>query len=303
LTVPHVDLHTDGPAVAKLIVGMWRLADWQLRSQDARRFIESCLDLGLSAFDHADLYGDYACEALFGEAVGGDAALRDRMFLISKCGICEISTRRPEHRLKHYDTSKRHILDSVDRSLANLRTDRLDLLLLHRPDPLMNPDEVAEAFSTLREAGKVLHFGVSNFTPSQFELLESKLPMPLVTHQIELSPLHIEPMTDGTLDHLMLRRTRPMAWSPLGRGTLFSSKHPQAALIRAALQNVAEALGATGIDQTAYAWLMAHPAGPMPVLGTGKIERLAAAAEAAHLRMDRQQWFEIYTACLGRPVP
>ena len=181
-----------------VIAGVWRMASWEWSVAERVRWIEQCLEAGVTTFDHADIYGGYSVEALFGEALAAAPELKARVKLVTKCGIHLLNPSRPDTWIKHYDSSGRHIVASVERSLKNLGVDQLDLLLLHRPDSLMDVDEVAQAFDALRAAGKVAAFGVSNFTPSQFALLYSQTP--LVTNQIEWHPLHLAPLFDGTLD-------------------------------------------------------------------------------------------------------
>ena len=212
------------------------------------------------------------------------------------------SPNRPGNRLQHYDTSAAHIVASVDRSLANLGTDYLDLLLLHRPDPLMDADETAAALAGLVKAGKARAVGVSNFTPSQFDLLASRLPFSLVTNQIEMSVLKTTALTDGSLDHAQRLSYAPMIWSPLGGGSLFTGQGGREARVRAALAAVAAEIGAGDLATVAIAWLLRHPAQLVPVLGSMKPERLAAMAGALDVRLDRQQWFAILEASEGRSV-
>lgn len=303
MPLPTIALHDDGLAFSRLICGLWRLSDWQLSPQDRLRLIETCLDLGITTFDHADIYGDYSCEGLFGEALALHPGLRSQMLFVTKCDIKLISDKFPEHHIHHYDTSRSHIIASAEASLKHLRTDHLDVLLLHRPDPLMDADEVAEAFSALRSSGKVRHFGVSNFTPAQFDLLADRLPFPLVTNQVECSVLNFEVMHDGTLDHHQRLRVAPMVWSPLGGGRLFGSHDAKETRVRSALHAVAEEVGAPSIDQVAYAWLLRHPGRLMPILGTGRIDRIRAAVYALSLSLSRQQWFTIWRASTGHDVP
>ncbi|GAA4877206.1 aldo/keto reductase family oxidoreductase [Ferrimonas pelagia] len=295
----HADLH--GLTLSRFIAGYWRLLDWQMSPQQRLRFLQQHLELGISSCDHADIYGDYQCEAAFGEALRLKPALRQQLQLISKCGICLPG--RKGYELPHYNTGAGHILHQAERSLNKLNTDYLDLLLIHRPDPLMDADEVAQALEQLHRDGKVRYFGVSNFTPSQFDLLQSRLSLPLITNQIEISPLRMAPLHDGTLDHLQQQRIRPMAWSCLGGGRLFSPEDPQARSIRMELQHIAEEIGAVGIDQVLYAWLLALPSQPLPILGSGKIERLQQALGAQQLVLTREQWFRIWVAATGHNVP
>jgi predicted oxidoreductase len=296
-------LSNDGPVCSRMALGMWRLAEWNLSRSELLRWIATCLDLGITTFDHADIYGDYTCEQQFGQALAADRSLRQRMQLISKCGIKLLSQRRPDHTIKHYDTSREHILASVDQSLQQLQTDVLDGFLLHRPDPLMNADEIAEAMIQLKTSGKVLQFGVSNFTPSQLSLLASRLPFPLVTNQIELSVQHLTPFLDGTIDQCQQLRLCPMAWSPLGGGSLFRETDAQSVRLRQTLTAVGQELGNASIDQVALAWLLTHPAQILPILGSGNLERIQRAIAAEALQLSRQQWFRIWAASTGEEVP
>jgi len=225
--------------------------------------------------------------------------LRDRIQLVSKVGIQLVTPNRPDNCVHHYDTSAAHILRSVDRTLAELRTDRLDLLLIHRPDSLLDADEVAGAFETLRGAGKVLHFGVSNFTPSQFELLNARLA--LVTNQIELHPLHRAPLADGTLDQCQRLRIKPMIWSPLAGGALFTSREPAALRVQAALAELAQRHGVPAAT-IAYAWLLRLPSRPLPVVGSRRIEAVREAVAALDLRLDAQDWTLVWEAASGHEV-
>lgn len=303
MPVSSISLHKQGPICSRPALGVWRMAEWKMSSSEILSFIHACLDLGITTFDHADIYGDYTCEALFGAALSQEPALRSRLQLISKCGIKLVSPNRPSHTIKHYDTSRAHILASVDRSLQALHTDYLDVLLIHRPDPFMDADDTAEAFIQLQQSGKVQHFGVSNFLPSQVDLLSSRLPFPLVTNQIEISVMHLNAFTDGTLDQCQRLRMAAMAWSPLGGGDLFKGDSPKAVRLRQALSAIAQQFGQMTIDQIALAWLLAHPANILPILGTGQIDRIRRAIAAADLKLTREQWFTIWSASTGTEVP
>jgi predicted oxidoreductase len=303
MMVSQIELAEGGPRFSRLALGLWRLADWGLRDAELLDLIQASLDLGITTFDHADIYGDYTCEELFGRALLAQPSLRENMQLVTKCGIKLVSPQRPGHGIKHYDTSRAHIIASAENSLRMLNTDRLDLLLIHRPDPIMDAGEVAGAFSVLREAGKVLHFGVSNFTPSQFDLLASQLDFPLVTNQVELSVMNMAVLHDGTIDQCQRLGISPMAWSPLAGGGLFRSDTAQAQRLRHALITVGEQLGGAVMDQVALAWILRHPATIVPVLGTGKIDRVQSAARAESLELTREQWFLIWSASTGAPVP
>jgi len=297
--VQRITLAPQGPEFSRFVMGYWRLMDWNMSPVQLADFIEEHLDLGITTVDHADIYGGYQCEAAFGEALKRAPALRERMEIVTKCGIA--TTAKPEHALGHYITDSAHIVKSAEQSLINLATDRIDLLLIHRPDPLMDADEVAEAFLTLHQSGKVRHFGVSNFTPAQFALLQSRLPFTLATNQVEISPVHQPLLLDGTLDQLQQLRIRPMAWSCLGGGRLFNDEEFQQ--LRYELETVARELNAESIEQVVYAWILCLPSKPLPIIGSGKIERVRAALVAEELDMTRQQWFRIRKAALGYDVP
>jgi predicted oxidoreductase len=289
-----------GPVMSRIVAGAWRMGDWNWTPQERLRWIEQCLELGVTTFDHADIYGGYTVEQLFGEALALAPALRQRMQLVSKCGICLTTANRPAHRVKHYDTSVAHIIASAEQSLRNLGAEQLDLLLIHRPDALMDADAVAEAFTHLQLTGKVAHFGVSNFTPSQFELLESRFP--LVTNQIELHPLHLSPLHDGTLDQCQQRRLQPMIWSPLAGGRLMTSEEPAAVRVREALGTVGARHGVSAAT-VAFAWLLRHPSRPIPVAGSRRIEAMREAVSALGITLDAQDWTAIWVAGSGHEVP
>jgi predicted oxidoreductase len=303
MTISQIDLSPEGPRCSRIALGLWRLSSWGLSDRQLLDLIHASLDLGVTTFDHADIYGDYTCEQLFGRALALSPALRERMQLVTKCGIKLVSANRPQHTVHHYDTSRQHILASVENSLHMLRTDRIDLLLIHRPDPLLDPGAVAEAFGQLRQSGKVLHFGVSNFTPSQFDLLASRLDFPLVTNQVELSVMNMQVLHDGTVDHCYRLGISPMAWSPLGGGHLLRDDSQQALRLRRALRTVGQSLGDASIDQVALAWILAHPARIVPILGTGQLERIQKAVKAAAIELTREQWFSIWRASTGHEVP
>ncbi|MGK3127391.1 aldo/keto reductase family oxidoreductase [Candidatus Pantoea formicae] len=288
-----------GPSFSPLIVGYWRLLEWGMTPQQLVAFIEHHLSLGISTVDHADIYGDYGCEAAFGDALRLAPALREKLQIVTKCGIATRAI--PEHQIGHYITEASHILHSAENSLRHFSTDYLDLLLIHRPDPLMDADEIAEAFMALHQSGKVRHFGVSNFTPTQFSLLQSRLPFSLVTNQLEISPLEQSSILDGTLDQCQQVRMRPMAWSCLGGGRLFNDPHYQP--LRDELDRVKQEIGASSIDQVVYAWIMKLPSRPLPIIGSGKTTRVTEAVGACQLTLNRQQWFRIRKAALGYDVP
>lgn len=298
--VASAPISQDGPEVSAIAAGCWRLLEWRWGPGEVRAWIAHCIDLGITTFDHADIYGDYGVNALFGEALAGDPALAHQIQIVTKCNIALRSAARPTHRVKHYDSTAGYIRDSVDAQLRDLRIDHIDILLLHRPDPLLDADEVAMVCEHLREAGKVRHFGVSNFGVTQLDLLSSRTP--LVTNQIEHSLLHTAPLFDGTLDRCQQLRIRPMLWSPLGGGRLFDPEDPRATQIR----RTAEAMAgdySVSLATLALAWLLAEPARPIPVVSSSRPSGLSDAASAVGVALDRQDWFTLLAASTGSEVP
>lgn len=285
--------------LSRVVAGMWRMTEWDMTPQQRLAFIEQCLALGVTSFDHADIYGGYGVEGLFGEALALKPSLREQIQIVSKCGIKLISGRRPSHTIQHYDTSSAHIVASVENSLKELRTDYLDLLLIHRPDPLMDFDEVANTFQRLRSEGKVKEFGVSNFSRHQFETLNKRVP--LVTNQVEFSPLHLEPMFDETFDGLQDLGVQPMIWSPLGGGRLFTAGDEQGERLRLKIKEVADELNRP-FASVVFAWIMQLPCKPVPLTGSGRIESIQVAVEATQFSLSRPQWFEILRAARGHEV-
>lgn len=285
--------------LSPVVAGAWRLADWQMNVEERLAWIEGCIARGMHSFDHADIYGNYAVEALFGEALARQPGLRQRLQLVSKCGIKLISPARPAHRVKSYDNSDAHVTASVETSLRALQTDHLDLLLIHRPDALMDADQLAATFERLRRDGKVLHFGVSNFTPDQFELLDSRIT--LVTNQVECSPLHLAPLHDGTLDQAQRLRRRPMIWSPLAGGRLFSADSPEALRVRSVMTDVAQQLDIT-VTTLALAWLMRHPSRPLPVIGSRRLSVADEAMAATGAHLSAEDWYRVWQAGAGHEV-
>ncbi len=287
---------------SRIIHGLWRLSEWDMSNEDVLLLIEDCLKAGITTFDHADIYGNYTCEKKFGDALALKPELRKEMEIVTKCGIKLVSNNRPQHSVKSYDTSKEHIIASVNQSLQNLQTDYIDVLLIHRPDPFMDPAEVAEAFTQLKIEGKVRQFGVSNFKRSQYKMLQSYLDFPLITNQIELSAYQLENFEDGTLDLCQEERITPMAWSPLAGGSIFSSNDQRAKNLRDTLERIAGEIGAHGIDEVLYAWLLSHPANIMPIVGSGKMDRIESAIRSLDITLSREQWFEILQVSMDHEI-
>lgn len=292
----------NGPEFSQIAAGFWRLHEWGFSTGELIQFIENALEEGITTFDHADIYGDYGNEEVFGRALKERPDLREKMELVTKCGICLTTKNRPNHHVQHYNTSAGYIRTSVERSLKKLQTDFLDLVLIHRPDPLMDASEMADAFMQLIDEKKIKHVGVSNFTVSQFTMFQSKLDVPLVTNQVECSLFHTYPIYDGVFDQAQERNFSPMVWSPFAGGRLFTDSDDRATRVRALLSDLSEKYNATP-GQIALAWILKLPCKAQPVLGTGKADRITEATGALEINLDRQDWFRLLEATSGNPVP
>jgi predicted oxidoreductase len=293
-----------GPAasLSRIAYGMWRLADDpDISIRHIRAKLDACLEQGLTTLDQADIYGGYTAEALLGAALAEAPGLRDRFEIVTKCGIVAPVGRHAGRRVKHYDTSPGPVRASVEASLRAMATDRIDLLLIHRPDPMIDPQATGACLDALVAEGKVRAVGVSNFQPWDFELLQSAMSERLATNQIELSLLHRTPFTDGQIAHLQGRGLPPMAWSPLAGGRLFGAGEA-ARRLRPVLGRMGASAG-VGPEAVAVAWLLAHPARILPVLGTNDPGRIARLSDALRVRLTREDWFELWTAAAGEEVP
>ena len=285
--------------ISRLAYGMWRLgddADTSVKHIQAK--IEACLEQGITTLDQADIYGAYGAEELLGTALKASPSLRKRVEIVTKCGIVAPFGRYADKAVKYYDTGRDHIHHSVDLSLQLMGIEQIDLLLIHRPDPMMDHHETGDALDALIKSGKVKTVGVSNFKPHDWTLLQSAMTNKLVTNQIEISLMHHEPFTNGDIAFHQMNGQPPMAWSPLGGGALFEAEN-------AGLRNALKAVGdAHGVDEgtVAVAWLLAHPARILPVLGTNNLDRIKRIGDAAKVQIDRETWFDLYTHALGREV-
>lgn len=296
----HLERIKVGPLdLSRIVYGMWRLGDDQDTSPaHVQAKIEACLAQGITTMDQADIYGGYTAEAILGDALRAAPGLRDKIEIVTKCDIIAPVGRYADRRVKYYDTSAAHITASVEQSLGDMGTDVIDLLLIHRPDPLMDHEETGRALDTLVASGKVRAVGVSNFKRHDWSLLQSAMETPLATNQVELSVLHHDPLTDGEVAWMQEKSVPIMAWSPLAGGRLFGA---EGAAVRAVLDRIGQEQGVAA-DAVAVAWLLRHPARILPVMGTNSLARIAALGHAARVTLDRQTWFEIYTAALGREV-
>ena len=284
---------------SKIIAGTMTWGVWgkNCTSKEMIELMNSCLESGITTFDHADIYGGYTTESDFGNAFGESKIDRQSIQLISKCGI-QMVTENRTNSIKHYAYSKDYIVWSAEQSLQHLKTDYLDLLLLHRPSPLMQADEIAEAVEKLKMDGKILDFGVSNFTPSQSNLIETKTKINY--NQIEFSITHLEPMLDGSLDHMTSNRIAPMCWSPLG--TVFRKDNEQSERIKKVTNELSSKYNVSD-DIILLAWILKHPSGILPVCGTSDKKRIANLMQATTIEMELQDWFSLWTASIGNEVP
>jgi predicted oxidoreductase len=276
----------------------WSLLENTQNNSDFMRLINLFVENEITTFDHADIYGGYSIEAIFGKALSESKISRDKIQLISKCGIQYTSENRPENKIKHYEYSKEYITWSVENTLKNLKTDYLDVFLLHRPSPLLQSDEVADAVAQLKQDGKILDFGVSNFTSSQTELIREKTNVAF--NQIQFSATHFEAMTDGSLDYMQLHHITPMAWNPLG--TIFRENSEQTFRLRQLLVQLVDKYE-VGSDILLLAWIKQHPAGILPVAGTVNPGRIQQLPKVQALKLELQDWFAIWTESMGNRVP
>lgn len=281
-----------------LIIGTMRWGIWGANHSEKQviNLIETCISEGLSTFDHADIYGDYTTEKLFGDVLKMMDIERSDIQLISKCGI-EMPCKNRDFKIKSYNYSKDHILKSVDKSLENLGTDHLDLLLLHRPSPLMNPHVIAETFSLLKESGKVREFGVSNFSTSQFDLIHSVFP--LITNQIEISLNKIDAFYDGTLDQMMKNNLKPMAYSVLGN--YFTEKSDENIRLKNVLNELCMKYNSEE-NQILLAFLLQHPSKIIPVIGTSRVEKILEMKKCLSINLESEDWFRLLEAKKGQEV-
>jgi predicted oxidoreductase len=281
--------------VSNIIAGCMHWGKWgqHFNTNQYATLISSCIDNKITTFDHADIYGDYTTEAEFGKALQ-QINCRNKIQLITKCGIQLITPNRPTHIIKSYNLTAAHIIASAEKSLSNFNTDYIDVLLLHRPDILLHQNEIGEAFTKLKNEGKVLAFGVSNFTVSQMSLLKNVFP--IAYNQIEISPLAIEPFANGQLDYCLQHKIQPMAWSPMASGTIFKNIHINTAVEKLAIQyNVTK-------EEIVYAWLLKHPANIIPITGSSKMERVQQATNALTIKLTNEDWYVVYSAALGTEV-
>ena len=290
----------DNLSVSRIIYGLWRITDDPNHStKNLQHKIEVCLDQGITTFDQADIYGGYTSESELGKTLKQAPHLRDNMEIITKCDIVAPIGIHSDKKIKHYDTSAAYINQSVERSLKEMATEQIDLLLLHRPDPLMDAEETGNALDALIASGKVKAIGVSNFRPWDIALLQSCVNNKLVINQIEISLSQHSSLTNGDLAHLQQHYINPMAWSPLGGGELFKDS---GSALNIKLNSLAKTHGVQPAA-IAIAWLLRHPAQILPIMGSNNIHRIKQFSEASKVRLDRESWFELLETASGHAVP
>ena len=304
-SVSRSPIAPNGPEFSRLIYGTWRIL-YDAATANTAHLVErlhTCLDLGITTIDTAEIYGLYRVEEAIGAALKADPGLRSKLEIVTKCGIYVPCEFHPERKVAHYNVTAERIVKSAEKSLRLMGIDYIDLLLVHRPDWLTSADETAAGLNKLLKDGKIRSAGVSNYNVHQFELLASRMDQPLATNQIEFSLLCMDPIYDGTADQCQRLRIKPMAWSPLGGGRLMDPKNEAAARVHIKAAELAPKYNGATVDQLAYAWLLAHPSQPLPVIGTNKIERIIQTAQSTGIQLDREDWYALWEAAQGRQIP
>lgn len=303
--IPRSPIAPNGPTFSQLVYGTWRVLDDAATAtpQNLLSRFHKCVELGMTTIDTAEIYGLYRVEEFIGQALKLEPALRNKLEIVTKAGIYVPCEFHPDRKTAFYNATAERLVKSAEKSLRFMGIDYIDLLLVHRPDWLTSADETAAGLNKLLKDGKIRAAGVSNYNVHQFNLLNSRMDQPLVTNQIEFHLLHTDPIHDGALDQCQLHKFKPMAWSPLAGGRLMDPKNEAGQRVRKAAEALSAKYGNATLDQLAYAWIMAHPSQPMPVIGTNKIDRIEAAAKAATIKLEREDWYALWTAAKGHGIP
>lgn len=302
----RISLSNDGPEFSRLVYGTWHLMEDPACATPAAVLerLKACLDLGITTIDTAEIYGSYLTEECLGNALQLDPGVRRELQFVTKCGIYVPCQFHPERKVPHYNASRERIIKSAEKSLRFLGIDRIDLLLIHRPDWLTGIDETAAGLNQLLAEGKIGAAGVSNYNISQFDALNSRMDRPLVTNQVEFSLMRTQPIEDGTLDQCQRLRISPMAWSPLAGGRMMSGSTEEAAVrLHAKAAKLGLKYDNATLDQLAYAWLLAHPSKPLPIIGSTKIPHIQRVAKAVTIQLEREDWYALWQAAQGHPIP
>jgi predicted oxidoreductase len=303
MSLPRIKLAPNGPEFSRLVYGTWRILDDGSSLQELNRRLNRCADLGMTTLDTAEIYGLYEVEEALGKALALSPGLRDRLEIVTKAGIYVPNKFHPERRTAFYNATGARLIKSLEKSLRFLGTDRVDLFLVHRPDWLTSADDTASGLNQLLRDGKIASAGVSNYSVTQYDLLNSRLEQPLVTNQVEFHLLHMDPVYDGVFDQCQKLQVRPMAWSPLAGGRLFDAANEAARRLAAEAARLADKYDGATLEQLAYAWILAHPAQALPVIGTNKVERIESAAQAASIQLEREDWYSLWEAAKGHKIP
>jgi len=299
----RVKLTTTSPEMSRMVYGTWRLLDTKPTAQEINRRLHACLELGITTIDTAEIYGLYMVEQVLGAALALSPGLRDKLEIVTKAGIYVPCSQDPERRTAHYNATAARLMKSLENSLRLLGTDHVELFLVHRPDWLARADDTASGLNQLARSGNIRAAGVSNYTASQFDLLNSRMEQPLATNQLEFHLLHHGPIHDGTFHQCEKQGVLPMAWSPLAGGRLFDPKNDAAQRLAATAQGMAARYDGATLEQLAYAWILAHPSRPLPVIGTNQLERIKSAAHADGITLEQEDWYALWEAAEGRRVP
>lgn len=303
MSLPRLKLSPNGPEFSRLVYGTWRVLDDGSSLQELNRRLNRCADLGMTTIDTAEIYGLYEVEEALGKALALSPGLRDRLEIVTKAGIYVPNKYHPERRTAFYNATGARLIKSLEKSLRFLGTDRVDLFLVHRPDWLTSADDTASGLNQLVREGKIASAGVSNYSVTQYDLLNSRLDQPLVTNQVEFHLLHMDPVYDGVFDQCQKLEVRPMAWSPLAGGRLFDATNEAARRLAAEAARLGDKYDGATLEQLAYAWILAHPAQALPVIGTNKVERIESAAQSSRIQLEREDWYALWEAAKGQQIP
>jgi predicted oxidoreductase len=301
--MPRLPIAPQEPEFSRLVYGTWRILGDQPTPQEVNRRLNACLEVGITTIDTAEIYGHYEVEKALGEALALSPGLRDKLEITTKAGIYVPGKYHPERRTAHYNASGPRMVKSLEKSLRLLGADHVELLLVHRPDWLTRADDTAAGLNQLLREGKIRAAGVSNYSTSQFDLLNGLMEKPLATNQIEFHLLAMDPIYDGTLAQCEKAGILPMAWSPLAGGRLFDRGNEAAQRIAKAAEGMAARYGGATLEQLAYAWILAHPSRPLPIIGSNRVERIRSAAAAVDIVLEREDWYALWEAAQGRRVP
>ncbi len=302
--IPRHRIAPNGPEFSQMVFGTWRLLDAPpLSPQDINRRLNACVDAGMTTIDTAEIYGVYEVEEALGKALALSPGLRGKLEIVTKAGIYVPCQYHPQREVAHYNATAARLVKSLEKSLRLIGTDHVDLFLVHRPDWFTSADDTANGLNQLLRSGKIRSPGVSNYNVHQFDLLSARMEQPLVANQLEFHLLHMDPLYDGTFNQCEKLGINPMAWSPLAQGRLFDPKNEAAQRMKICAEKISAKYDGATLEQFAYAWIMAHPAHPLPVIGTSKIERITSAAKSCDIALEREDWYALWEAAQGRRIP